>query len=177
MSCGFTAEYGEDGSFTLKKAGSSPSPVLVGLESREGSLLFPSLRNWDLWQRGHLEALLEADFAASPDSPIFSDEGVKLLRGKRMDRMECLGRGRLSLNSRSISLKLVGGEKVSIELAEIDGPGVLKWNFFEFYVGKAVYRARFDDRAASGYKYASAIEILAAARQVVNPTSGPTLNL
>ena len=177
ISCGFTAEYGEDGSFRLKKAGLSPSPVLAGLENREGSLIFPSLRGWDHWQRKHLEALLEADFAALPDSSIFSDEGVKLLRGKRMDRMECLGHGRLSLNSKSISLKPVEGEEVCIDLAEIDGPGVLKWNFFEFYVGKAVYRARFGDRATSGYKYASAIEILATARQAVNPASGPTLNL
>lgn len=175
LSCGFTAEYEEKGSFKLEKAGSSLSPALSGMESRGGSLLFPSLRGWDHWQKAHLEALLKANFAASPDSPIFFDEGVRLLRGKRMDRMEYLGHGRLSLNSKSISLKPAEGEDVSIDLAEIDGPGVLKWNFFEFYVGKAVYRARFDDRAASGYKYASAIEILATARQALSPASSPTL--
>ena len=120
--------------------------------------------------------MLEANSAASPDTSIFSDEGVKLLRGKRMDRMECLGHGRLSMNSKSISLKPFVGEEVSIDLAEIDGPGVLKWNFLEFYVGKAVYRARFDDRAASGYKYASAIDLLAAARQAVRSAAEPPLN-
>ena len=164
LACGFTAEYGEEGSFRLKKAGSRSSSAMEGMDNREGGLLFPSLRGWDHWQREHLEALLKSDFTASPDSPIFSDEGVRLLRGKRMDRMENLGRGRLSLNSKSISLKPVGAEEISIDLAEIDGPGVLKWNFFEFYVGKAVYRVRFDDRAASGYKYASAMELLATAR-------------
>lgn len=164
LSCGFAAEYGENGSFMLEKTGSSPSPALAGMQSREGSLLFPSLRIWDRWQREHLKALLQADLSASPERPVFSDEGVRLLRGKRMDKMESLGRGRLSLNTKSLSLKPDRGEALSIDLGDIDGPGVLKWNFFEFYVGKAVYRARFDDRAASGYKYASAMELLAALR-------------
>ncbi|PKL06321.1 MAG: hypothetical protein CVV53_04920 [Spirochaetae bacterium HGW-Spirochaetae-9] len=164
LSCGFSAEYGEAGSFRLKKAGSSTSPAMAGMPRHEDSLLFPSLRGWDQWQREHLKALIQVNADVSPDKPIFSEEGVQLLRGKRMDRMESLGRGRLSLNSKNISLKPNRGATVSIDLSEIDGPGILKWNFLEFYVGKAVYRARFDDRAASGYKYASAIEILTALR-------------
>ena len=82
-----------------------------------------------------------------------------------MDKMKPLGHGTLTLSSRALSFSPAKGEPIAFSLAEIDGPGVLKWNFFEFYVGMNVYRARFDDRAASGYKYASAIELLTEARK------------
>jgi hypothetical protein len=62
-------------------------------------------------------------------------------------------------------LQQPGGKEVRIDVDHIDGPGVLKWNFFEFYVGKTVYRARFDDKTASGYKYAMALEALASLRK------------
>jgi len=82
-----------------------------------------------------------------------------------MDTMSRVGRGSLSLSSDSLLLRQTDGSETRIEVADIDGPGVLKWNFFEFYVGKTVYRARFDDKTASGYKYAMALEALAALRK------------
>lgn len=82
-----------------------------------------------------------------------------------MDKMKPLGHGRLTLSSRALIFAPEKGEPIAFDLAEIDGPGVLKWNFFEFYVGMSVYRVRFNDRAASAYKYASALELLAEARK------------
>ncbi len=127
--------------------------------------LFPSIAPWSLWQREHLDRLIRGAFAAEPDRPIFADGGASLLLGKRMDKMKPLGHGTLTLSSRALSFSPAKGEPIAFDLAEIEGPGVLKWNFFEFYVGMSVYRARFDDRAASAYKYASALELLAAARK------------
>ena len=139
--CGAGTDYGEDGSFSL------PFP--------------PGLKAWDEWQEGHLSRLLAEKYLPSPALPIFSDEGVILLSGRRMDTMRRLGLGSLVLNSRGLEFTPRLGRKLFFRLDEIDGPGILKWNFFEFYVGKKVYRAKFKDRAASGRKYAVALEVLA----------------
>ncbi len=163
--CGFSAEYGEDGSLKLLGAGDSPAPFGFGVRPRSGELLFESLKTWDLWQKSYLERIIARDYLADPERSIFSDENVSLLRGKRMDTMTREGRGRLSLSSGFLLLRRPDGGETRIEVADIDGPGVLKWNFFEFYVGKTVYRARFDDKTASGYKYAMALEALAALRK------------
>jgi 1-acyl-sn-glycerol-3-phosphate acyltransferase len=175
--CGFAADYGADGGFTLIEKGQTGAPA-AGAASEDvappacpsadfsgGKPLFPSIAPWSAWQRDYLDRLLRGPFTAEPDRPIFSDGGATLLLGKRMDKMKPLGHGRLSLSSRALSFAPEKGESIAFDLAEIDGPGVLKWNLFEFYVGMSVYRVRFDDRAASGYKYASALELLAELRK------------
>ena len=81
-----------------------------------------------------------------------------------MDKMESLGYGSLTLSSDGLTLRPENGKAISFEIKEIERPGVLKWNFFEFYVGMMVYRARFDDKTVSGYKYAMALELLIASR-------------
>ena len=186
--CGFAAAYGNDGGFTLLERGrggvpaagtgadgaarlpaaataAAPAPACPAADFSGSGQLFASIAPWSLWQREYLDSLIRGPFAADPDRPIFADVGTTLLLGKRMDKMKPLGHGTLTLSSRALSFSPAKGEPIAFDLAEIDGPGVLKWNFFEFYVGKNVYRARFDDRAASGYKYASAIELLTEARK------------
>ena len=163
--CGFSAEYGEDGSFKLTKAGDSPIPVCEALGINAKEMIFPSIQEWDSWQRSHLNSLIAGDFSLAPGRPIFSDEEVRLLRGKRMDTMKSMGYGKLTLSADSLTLWPTKGRPIAFDLREIEGPGVLKWNFFEFYVGMTVYRARFSDKKASGYKYATALEQLIALRR------------
>ncbi|MCX7026184.1 MAG: lysophospholipid acyltransferase family protein [Spirochaetes bacterium] len=139
--CGAKTEYGEDGTF---------GPP------------FPSgLKAWDSWQEAHLASLLAEKYLPDPSLTIFSDDDVILLAGKRMNTMRILGVGRLSLNSGGLEFLTRLGRILVFCREDIEGPGILKWNFFEFYVGKTVYRARFRDRAASGRKYAVALELLA----------------
>jgi 1-acyl-sn-glycerol-3-phosphate acyltransferase len=163
--CGFSAEYGEEGSLKLLESGDSSTPFDFGVKPASGELLFESVKTWDLWQKSYLKQIILRDFLTDPERPIFSDEKVTLLRGKRMDTMISEGKGRLSLSSRFLLLQQPDGKEVKIEVADIDGTGVLKWNFLEFYVGKTAYRARFYDKTASGYKYAMALEALAALRK------------
>ena len=163
--CGFSAEYGEEGSLRLLDKGNSPKPFDLGLEPLSEEILFESLKSWDRWQKSYLERRIAKEYLPDPERPIFSDENVRLLRGKRMDTMTQEGKGRLAIAARYLTLRQPEGDEVKIPVSEIDGPGVLKWNFFEFYVGKTVYRARFDDKSASGYKYAMALEALAALRK------------
>lgn len=181
--CGFAAAYGADGGFTLLEKGAGGAADAGAAAMRAGAAraafqpacpsadfsgeapLFTSIAPWSAWQRGHLDCLIRGPFAAEPGRPIFADDGATLLLGKRMDKMKPLGHGRLTLSSHALIFAPEKGEPIAFDPAEIDGPGVLKWNFFEFYMGMKVYRARFDDRAASAYKYASALELLAAARR------------
>jgi hypothetical protein len=159
-SCGFAAEYEEGGRFRLLAPGSAPLPASAALAANPEGILFPSIKEWDVWQRAHLKALIEAALVQTEDKPLFSDDGVRLLRGKRMDTMKSLGYGKLILTRDNLTLQPSKGDPIAFDLSDIEGPSVLKWNFFEFYVGKTVYRARFDDKRASGYKYAAAMEYL-----------------
>ncbi|HWP68408.1 MAG TPA: hypothetical protein VN437_03825, partial [Rectinemataceae bacterium] len=115
---------------------------------------------WDSWQETWLEKLLRTAFAANPDRPIFTDEAARLFKGKRMDTMRSMGFGSLALSSKSLVFKPSRGSDIVFNLDDIEGPGVLKWNFFEFYVGKTVYRIKFRSKSASGRKYAVALDLL-----------------
>ena len=139
--CGARTEYTEDGSF------SPPFP--------------PSLASWDAWQEAHLEKLLVERHLPSPELPVFSDSDVLLLAGRRIDTMRRLGTGTLVLSAKGLEFSPLHRKKIVFERKDIEGPGVLKWNFFEFYVGRTVYRAEFGNRSTSGRKYAVALELLA----------------
>jgi 1-acyl-sn-glycerol-3-phosphate acyltransferase len=145
-SCGAEVEYGEDGLFHAKAEGSEPRLRDIG--------------SWDAWQEAHLGKELKSRLDSADIRPIFADSYVSLLSGSRMDDMKLLGRGTISLNVDRLEFSGAGGRPIRFEVGEIEGPGVLKWNFFEFYVGKTVYRVKFRDRAASGRKYAVALELL-----------------
>lgn len=145
-SCGTEIEYGEDGLFLALKGGKEP--------------VYADIGSWDAWQEAHLKKELEDRHARADRRPVFSDISASLFRGRRMDDMEALGSGTISLNEERLEFNDAAGRRTSFNVGDIDGPGVLKWNFFEFYVGKTVYRVTFKDRAASGRKYAVALDLL-----------------
>ncbi len=148
--CGSATTYGEDGRFL--KAGDRKKP------------LYADIGSWDTWQESHLEKELRNRARLHDHRPIFKDGGVSLLSGKRMDDMKLIGKGSLSLSGDGLEFVDGKGAVTRFNLGDIEGPGVLKWNFFEFYVGKTVYRAMYKDRAASGRKYAVALDVLARIR-------------
>lgn len=160
MACGLAAEYGKEGSFTLKDRGAGQGSFLPVAGPGGEVSMFSQVAEWELWQRTHLQALLDSIYMARPDRSIFEDNDVTLLSGSRMDSMKSLGKGTLSLSSGHLSFTSVQGACTRFEPARIEGAGVLKWNHLEFYVGKTVYRVRFSDPKASGYKYAVALELL-----------------
>lgn len=160
MACGLAAEYGTDGSFVMKDRGAGQGRFLpVGADGGEKSI-FPDMAEWDNWQHSHLQSLLEDIYLPRPDRSIFEDRDVTLLSGSRMDSMKSFGKGTLSLSSGNLTFAPERGTCMNFEVDLIEGAGVLKWNHFEFHVGKTVYRVRFSDPKASGYKYAVALELL-----------------
>jgi 1-acyl-sn-glycerol-3-phosphate acyltransferase len=152
--CATSFVYREDGGI-----------VPIGEPGRGWKGVSPScpgtVRDWDTWQEAHFERLLVSTYLPNPRRIIFQDAETRLFRGRRMDTMDLLGRGTIRLSAEGIIFAPSKGEEILFSLAEISGPGVLKWNFFEFYVGKTVYRAKFSNRADSGRKYAVGLSLLA----------------
>ena len=127
--CGFSAEYGEDGRFRLEKAGDSPIP-LYGTFGDGAKEIFPSIQEWDSWQRSHLNTLIARDFLKAPGRPLFTDEGVRLLKGKRMDTMRSLGYGRLALSPDSLTLWPEKGRPIAFDHPGNRGAGSPEMEFF-----------------------------------------------
>jgi 1-acyl-sn-glycerol-3-phosphate acyltransferase len=157
--CGFAVEYQHDGSFLLHSQGDREDYIPSFVEAP----FLDSIVSWDSLQSRLLYQYLSGLKSAYLEAPFFLDEPIKLKRGKRMDHMETLLNGRIELyrdrlefhNTRNTKL-----DPIVFPIEQIDGEGVLKWNYFEFYHGMNVYRVVFKDKRASGRKYADAISVL-----------------
>jgi hypothetical protein len=184
QNCGFMANYNADGSFSILNKGTAKQPLYLDPEpvsdggigiaqkaNKQGKSLrsgafFPSIKEWDAWQKAYLAELIDTVYSRDPTKTIFSDDDVRLLKGKRMDTMRRLGRGSIAISSEGIVFNPRRGEKprragdIQFPVEHIDSPGVLKWNHFEFYEGNTVYRFKFADQRASGRKYAIALQLL-----------------
>lgn len=186
--CGFAAVYQPDGSFRLvgegtwkgswkgageergNDAGDSgrlllqEQPAVQGLPETLGfsmSTVMESVAAWDSFQQAYLKQELSRRLAEGIGEPLFQDSEVTLKQGKRIDFMKTICRGSMALYLDRLEYRDARSKRLfSFPLSAIDGEGVLKWNFFEFYEGLNVYRTVFADPAASGRKYASAIGVL-----------------
>lgn len=118
-----------------------------------------TIREWDLWQKDAFDALL-AKACDAPETPIFSDLGVLLLRGHRMSPLRKIRTGTLVLYPGRLELATLSGERLAFPVDEIEGEGVLKQQLLEFYLGKALYQVRFPRRFQSARKWLSAISAL-----------------
>ena len=159
--CDFSVEYGADGSFALPPG--SADPVFLPPFSSEPFL--ESIAHWDKLQSAFMQAELAEWLRAARQDPIFSDENIQLKKGKRIDSMKTMLRGRIALFIDRLEFRDAhkpGSATGSLifPLDTVEAEGVLKWNFFEFYQGMNVYRVVFGDPKASGRKYADAIGLL-----------------
>ena len=157
--CGFSVEYQPDGAFALK---STPSPHGYPVPYNGVSFL-TSMALWDKAQSDFLCQKLTEWSASHRTEPVFSDASVQLKRGKRIDVMTTILRGNIELYIDRLEFHGTWGTKtktVIFPIENIEGEGVLKWNFFEFYQGMNVYRVVFGDPKSSGRKYADAIDVV-----------------
>ncbi len=125
---------------------------------------FRDIRAWDLWQGAAFRAWLEERSRKHPDAPLFSDSGVALLRGRKMNPLRRVRTGSLVLFPDRLELAPLVGGRLSFPLASLSGVGTLKQHLFEFYDGKALYQVRFARRWCSGRKWQAALEFLAELR-------------
>jgi 1-acyl-sn-glycerol-3-phosphate acyltransferase/DNA-directed RNA polymerase subunit RPC12/RpoP len=158
--CGFSVEYRPDGAFSLRSAGKGHGYVPPFDEAP----FFDSIVTWNNFQNRYLSKLLaEWNEAENTAGPIFSDELVTLKRGRRIDSMKTMLKGRIELYADRLEFhdcRNAARSPVVFSLEHVEAEGVLKWNFFEFYQGMNVYRVVFKNPKASGRKYADAIGLL-----------------
>ncbi|MDP2790747.1 MAG: lysophospholipid acyltransferase family protein [Rectinemataceae bacterium] len=119
-----------------------------------------TVRDWEAWQQNAFREYVIGAAASGPDHVLLSDAGVKLSHGWRMEKMQVLGQGRLTLYRDRLVFTPESGPAIVFRVSDIEGPGVLKKNLFEFYVEKSVYRATFPDLTHTGRSWAVALEIL-----------------
>lgn len=125
------------------------------------TLRFPTIRDWDLWQRSAFaEAVREA--GARPLRPFIADPGAMLFRGHRMNPLRRIRTGTLVLYPERLELATLLGERLVFPLSELDGIGVLKRNQLEFYHHKDLYQVRFALRSISARKWSEAISLFKA---------------
>ncbi len=157
--CGFSVEYGDDSRLTIASEGNTSAHSDLFAEAS-----FPeTVAAWMPLQDDMLRRALEEALRTKSAAHIFSDEHVRLRRGKRIDSMKTLLRGKVTLYTDRLEFTALNDAPTApivFHLDTVEAEGVLKWNFFEFYQGMNVYRVVFDDPKASGKKYADAIGLL-----------------
>ena len=121
---------------------------------------FGDPREWMEWQASAIGLFAFEAVASKKGSPLFSDEGVRLFRGKRMNPLHPVARGRLDLYFDRMELVVGGQTHLVFSLGSIDGTGVLTRQTFEFYVGMHLYRVTYPQRSVSALKWQLAVEAL-----------------
>ncbi len=190
--CGFSVEYGDDSRLTIANQGDSAAhpnffsgtgatgstrrdnevhtargternSQVSSTDSLVGAPFPDSVAAWMPLQSAMLKNLLEEAIRTRSTEPIFSDEPVRLRRGKRIDSMKTIIRGKIALYTDRLEFTArhsMTAASIVFPIDTIEAEGVLKWNFFEFYQGMNVYRVVFSDPKASGKKYADTIGLL-----------------
>ena len=116
--------------------------------------------DWETWQKSAFRTFVLDRAAAPGDLPILSGENITLSRGWRMERMRPAGTGLLALYADRLEFVPQSGATISFAIHDIEGPGVLKKNLFEFYVEKSVYRVGFPNLSRTGRSWVAALDFL-----------------
>lgn len=121
--------------------------------------LFTTIRDWDIWQKTSFRSHIEM---ASQDknAPIFSDNGVMVLRGHRTNPLRKHRIGSIILYGNRIEIATLTGERLVFPMSEIEGEGVLKQQILEFYFHKTLYQFRFPRKFQSARKWKEGIGLL-----------------
>ena len=130
-------------------------------EPRKESLALDiqTIRQWNLWQKETYPHVLHAIIEKEKGQVLFIDEKTRIYRGRRMNPLVLLQRGKLVLYADRIEHE---GKKrtLTFYFKDIDAEGVLKGQLLEFYEGKNLYQVRFASKRQSARKWADAVTAL-----------------
>lgn len=119
-----------------------------------------SMTDWVRWQNGFCGEMISKLKKEKSIEPVFSDEGVILKKGRKMEPLETVTAGKMVLYLDRFCLIGEDEERV-FPIERTDGIQVLLANQFEFYFGGAVYKFEFSNPRCSGFKYMNAIQKIA----------------
>lgn len=120
---------------------------------------FGTIRDWSIWQEETWRKILESRTGEN-STAIIMDDGVRLFKGRRMRALAGILKGRLKLYSDRLEMESPGESPIVFPLAKIEGEGVLKHQFFEFYMDRDLYQFSFSYRWQSALKWALAVNEL-----------------
>jgi 1-acyl-sn-glycerol-3-phosphate acyltransferase len=119
-----------------------------------------SIASWSAWQDKAFSTLISDRVAKDGQSLLFTDAGVLVMRGRKLNPLQRFGTGQLSLYPDRIELALRDGQTVRFPLAETEGEGIFKRNIFEFYWQRVLYQIHFPSRHPSARKWLLAVQTL-----------------
>lgn len=173
--CGNNESMGSTGhDFICKACGSSWYLDRYYRLRPQGGNLNPqglgTIRDWSLWQKEAFSVDLLHRSQTSTDKALFSDDGVSVFLGHKLNPLRKLATGRLVLYPDRLELEPEPGNKekpsmasggvLLFKLPELEGEGVFKRNILEFYHDRTLFQFRFLTRSSSALKWLLALGIL-----------------
>ena len=135
--CGYTVRLGLYGFFT---------PV-------SGTCRFDTIREWNLWQIEELRRRIDDFVTSAEDTPLFTEERVKVEIGYKSMPLEAYGTGRLELYPGRIELSGRGGARDVFEIGRIVGMNVQNNEYLEFYHHDHLFKITILDPRGCTYKW------------------------
>ncbi len=120
---------------------------------------FNNPRDWNKWQIQYLKKLISNSFKDSSTSILFCDNGVNIHIGKKGQKLNKMGHGKLYLNSDRFYFLGDDRNKIAFDFQKIKGLNIQYNNKIEFYYGSRLYRFSFKDTNISAYKWTKGLEI------------------
>lgn len=130
------------------------------LEKRSDRFYFDTIRDWNTWQLSHLKGLLDECNNGGNLQPVFQDDRVWLLEGKRNKPFKKLHFGTLSMFGDRMVLETVGGDVLTFPIPEIQSINVQSGERLEFFHNGRLLRFKFLNKLVSAYKWLAAVLLM-----------------
>ena len=129
-------------------------------EKRSDRFHFDTIRDWNVWQLGYLKELLNAGAAGGHAHPVFTDERVWQLEGKRNRPFEKMHFGTLGMFSDRIEMRTQAGDVLKFPIGEIESINVQAGERLEYFHDGRLLRFRFLNGMVSAYKWLAAVLLM-----------------
>ncbi len=118
-----------------------------------GTLRFDTVREWNLWQIEELRRRIDAFVVSGSDTPLFTENRVKVEIGYKSMPLEAYRVGRLELYPGRIELTGSDGTRDAFRVERIVGMNVQNNEYLEFYHDDHLFKVTILDPRGCTYKW------------------------
>jgi 1-acyl-sn-glycerol-3-phosphate acyltransferase len=131
-------------------------------KSRNGSHeCIQTIRDWSLWQtEAYTADVLKRVGTEGRDTALLLNDNTSIYRGCKLDPLRKIATGQLVLFPDRLELQTGKPPGLSFPLEAIEGEGVFKRNYLEFYHGRILYQVNFPGRSTSARKWLMTLGVL-----------------